>query len=120
MERCSLAVLRSGSVENSLRETTRVVREPTAMEKATQSPEPASASTPPLSADDVDWTGKELGEFRVLHRLGKGGMGEVYLAEQTSLKRKVALKVLSRNLASNDRSLQRFKSEAENVARATH
>jgi serine/threonine-protein kinase len=47
-------------------------------------------------------------------------MGEVYLAEQTSLKRKVALKLLNPDLASNDRSLARFKSEAENVARATH
>jgi serine/threonine-protein kinase len=42
------------------------------------------------------------------------------LAEQTSLKRKVALKLLSPDLAVNDRSLQRFKTEAENVARATH
>src|SRR5262245_41619747 len=90
------------------------------MEKATQSPEPASASTPPLSADEVDWTGQVLGEFRILHRLGKGGMGQVYLAEQTSLKRKVALKLLNPELASNDRSLHRFKAEAENVARATH
>ena len=69
---------------------------------------------------DADLTGQVLGEFRLLHRLGSGGMGHVYLAEQTSLKRKVALKLLHSELAANDRSLQRFKAEAENVARATH
>ena len=47
-------------------------------------------------------------------------MGQVYLAEQTSLKRKVALKLLNPELAANERSLLRFKSEAVNVARATH
>ncbi len=75
---------------------------------------------PPTASDEVDWTGQVLGEFRILHRLGKGGMGQVYLAEQTSLKRKVALKLLNPELASNERSLHRFKTEAENVARATH
>src|SRR2546421_12884680 len=93
------------------------------MDNAVKPPEPMSASTPampPVAADDVDWTGQVLGEFRILHRLGKGGMGQVYLAEQTSLKRKVALKLLSPDLALNERSLYRFKTEAENVARATH
>jgi tRNA A-37 threonylcarbamoyl transferase component Bud32 len=93
--------------------------ESAAMEKATQSAD-ALPSTPPIPADEVDWTGQVLGEFRILHCLGKGGMGQVYLAEQTSLKRKVALKLLNRDLASNERSLHRFKAEAENVARATH
>src|SRR6266704_1725662 len=74
----------------------------------------------PEHADEVDWTGQVLGEFRLMHRLGRGGMGQVYLAEQTSLKRKVALKLLHPDLASNERSLLRFKAEAENVARATH
>ncbi|MBI2808336.1 MAG: serine/threonine protein kinase [Planctomycetes bacterium] len=74
----------------------------------------------PTVADEVDWTGQVLGEFRVLHRLGRGGMGQVYLAEQTNLKRKVALKLLHPEMAGNERSLLRFKAEAENVARATH
>src|SRR5450631_4845668 len=84
------------------------------MDNAIRPPEAASA------ADEVDWTGQVLGEFRLLNRLGRGGMGQVYLAEQTSLKRKVALKLLHPDLASNERSLLRFKAEAENVARATH
>ena len=93
------------------------------MDNAIRPPDRMNASTPPLvptASEEVDWTGQVLGEFRILHRLGKGGMGQVYLAEQTSLKRKVALKLLNPDLASNDRSLNRFKAEAENVARATH
>lgn len=93
------------------------------MDNAIQPSKSMDSSTPPLppvGADEVDWTGQVLGGFRILHRLGKGGMGQVYLAEQTKLKRKVALKLLSPELASNERSLQRFKAEAENVARATH
>src|SRR5438128_12099839 len=95
------------------------------MDDATRSaipPKPATEPIPsnPIAEDEVDWTGQVLGEFRLLHRLGRGGMGQVYLAEQTSLKRKVALKLLHPELAANERSLLRFKAEAENVARATH
>ncbi len=94
------------------------------MDSAIPPPEQSTPSTQPITSpapdDEVDWTGQVLGEFRILHRLGRGGMGQVYLAEQTSLKRKVALKLLNPELASNQRSLLRFKAEAENVARATH
>src|SRR5436189_5035029 len=87
---------------------------------------PTGSNTPTTSplqqtaSPEADWTGQVLGEFRLLHRIGRGGMGQVYLAEQTSLKRKVALKLLHPELAGNERSLLRFKAEAENVARATH
>ncbi|MEI7685287.1 MAG: serine/threonine-protein kinase [Planctomycetota bacterium] len=67
-----------------------------------------------------DLTGKVCGDFRILRRLGQGGMGQVYLAEQLSLKRKVALKFLKPELSANPTSLQRFKREAEAVAKATH
>ena len=92
------------------------------MDNAIQPPDrtSASAAAVPNASEEVDWTGQVLGEFRVMHRLGRGGMGQVYLAEQTSLKRKVALKLLHPELAANERSLLRFKAEAENVARATH
>src|SRR5262249_36067382 len=51
---------------------------------------------------------------------GRGGMGQVYLAEQTSLKRKVAVKMLRPELSANKTALQRFKAEAEAVARLSH
>src|ERR1041385_3836435 len=91
-----------------------------AMDNAIPPTDAIPAATEPGGADEVDWTGQILGEFRILNRLGRGGMGQVYLAEQTSLKRKVALKLLNPELAENQRSLKRFQAEAENVARATH
>jgi serine/threonine-protein kinase len=82
---------------------------------AETSPSPAMAA-----AAAVDLTGQTLGDFRLLRKLGQGGMGQVYLAEQLSLKRKVAIKLLRPDLAANARALERFKLEAEAVARATH
>src|SRR5688500_9853926 len=67
-----------------------------------------------------DLTGRTLGDFRVLRKLGQGGMGQVYLARQLSLKRDVALKILSGELADNPTALKRFQAEAEAVARVTH
>jgi serine/threonine-protein kinase len=82
------------------------------------SPPPAAAPEGPAAGQDL--TGQSVGDFRVLRRLGEGGMGQVYLAEQISLKRPVALKILKAELAANPTSRQRFKAEAEAVARATH
>src|SRR5438067_396384 len=72
---------------------------------------------PPPAAPPPDLSGRTLGDFRVLRRLGSGGMGQVYLAEQVSLKRRVALKILKAELAADPTALQRFKREAEAVAR---
>src|SRR5438105_10321732 len=51
---------------------------------------------------DQDLSGRQLGDYRLLRRLGRGGMAEVYLAEQLSLKRQVAFKVLRADLAENE------------------
>src|SRR5262245_2695729 len=80
----------------------------------------ASEAEPATATGEPDLTGQTLGDYRVLRRLGQGGMGQVYLAEQISLKRKVALKLLRSDLAANAVSLARFKREAEAVAKATH
>src|SRR5579885_492430 len=87
------------------------------MDNATQASAP-TGSRPPAAPPDL--TGHTLGDFRVLRRLGQGGMGQVYVAEQISLKRKVALKILRADLAADPTALERFKREAEAVARATH
>jgi eukaryotic-like serine/threonine-protein kinase len=68
--------------------------------------------------DDI--SGKTLGDFHIVRRIGQGGMGQVYLAEQTSLKRKVALKFLRPDLAANQVALGRFRTEAESVAKINH
>jgi eukaryotic-like serine/threonine-protein kinase len=90
------------------------------MEHLTETTLPPDAHGPAPVSTTVDLTGRTLGDFQVLRRLGEGGMGQVYLAEQISLKRKVALKLLKAELASNSTALQRFKLEATAVARATH
>ncbi len=84
------------------------------MEKVSPTPAPATPAAEP------DLTGRLLGDFQVLRKLGAGGMGQVYLAEQLSLKRHVALKVLRRDLADDRVALERFRREAEIVARIHH
>jgi serine/threonine protein kinase len=62
----------------------------------------------------------ELGDFRLLREVGRGGMGVVYEAEQISLRRRVALKVLPFAAAIDPRHLQRFKTEALAAAHVQH
>src|SRR5262245_40714395 len=56
--------------------------------------------------------GGKIGRYHVLSQLGAGGMGEVYLAEDTKLGRKVALKLLPAELTSDADRLRRFEQEA--------
>jgi serine/threonine protein kinase len=76
--------------------------------------------TPAPNAATEDLTGRTLGDYRILRQLGQGGMGQVFLAEQISLKRKVALKLLRPETANDPTALARFQKEAEAVARVTH
>lgn len=62
----------------------------------------------------------QLGDFKLIRRLGKGGMGEVFLARQVSLDRNVALKTLSKELAQKPDFVQRFLREARSMARLLH
>ena len=64
--------------------------------------------------------GSQLGHYRIIELLGKGGMGEVYLAEDLNLDRKVALKILPPELAGEEERRLRFQREAKAVATLSH
>jgi WD40 repeat protein/serine/threonine protein kinase len=73
--------------------------------------EQAAPATPPV---------QQLGDFRILREVGKGGMGIVYEAEQVSLGRHVALKVLPKTLLIDARAKRRFEREAKAAAKLHH
>jgi eukaryotic-like serine/threonine-protein kinase len=84
-----------------------------------------TAETPAWSSDSTespvrDLTGTTLGDFEVKRLLGRGGMGQVYLATQISLNRPVALKVLHPRYLSKPIYLSRFEAEATAVAKLNH
>ncbi len=67
-----------------------------------------------------DRSGAVLGDFRVVREIGRGGMGVVYEAEQLSLRRRVALKVLSAHVTLAREEVERFRREASTAARLRH
>jgi len=86
----------------------------------------ASASTAPASGEAISSSPAaaampaRIAGFRLKRRLGGGGMGEVYLAEQESLAREVALKLLSPRLAADADFVRRFQAEARAAAALGH
>ena len=71
----------------------------------------ASSAAPPL---------KQLGDYQILREVGRGGMGVVYEAQQLSLGRHVAIKVLSGHALLDPRHLGRFQREARSAAKLHH
>ena len=64
--------------------------------------------------------GQKLGRYEVLSKLGEGGMGEVYLAQDTRLDRKVALKILPDGVAADPDRMKRFEHEAKAASGLNH
>ncbi|HVG26394.1 MAG TPA: protein kinase, partial [Acidobacteriaceae bacterium] len=79
----------------------------------------AEAATEML-ADDRAIVGQQIGRYRVLGHLGRGGMGEVFLARDASLGRKVALKLLRAEFTGNEERLRRFRQEARAASALNH
>jgi len=63
---------------------------------------------------------RQLGQYRLRHRIGAGGMGEVYLAEHQLLKRRCAIKLIRANKANDPRALARFEREVRATATLMH
>src|SRR5258708_2222710 len=80
--------------------------------------DPAQATAPSSNASTTEL--RQLGEFRILRRLGEGGMGAVYLAYDEPNDRHVALKVLSEQLVTHQGYIDRFYREAKSGALLNH
>ena len=77
-----------------------------------------SGDTAPSGATDAGVT--QIGKYKIVRKLGQGGMGEVYLGEDTKLGRKAAIKVLSKGLAGKGDFVERFYREARSMAKMNH
>jgi serine/threonine protein kinase len=89
-------------------------------ETAAMSPSPNALHGPGFGPPTVPGEVGVLGPYRVLKELGKGGMGAVYLALDTRLNRKLALKVMLPEFTANATAKERFLREAQAAAKISH
>jgi eukaryotic-like serine/threonine-protein kinase len=75
---------------------------------------------PDVPSPEDDLSGRQLGDYRLLRRLGRGAMAVVYLAEQCSLNRQVAFKVLRSEFVDDETYVRRFQREAKAAAALVH
>ncbi len=82
----------------------------------TQTAAPGRTAPPPPGAQRLT----ALGDFRMVKKLGSGGMGDVYMGRQISLDRDAAIKVMAKHLANNPHFVERFYREARLMAKLDH
>jgi serine/threonine protein kinase len=81
---------------------------------------PNQAQTVRNPSPDDPWIGRRLKKYEIVGHIGKGGMGVVYLAEDTVLQRAVAIKMIAGSPTDEPRGLDRFLREARSAARLQH
>ena len=106
---------RAGEPEKPMDET-----EELAKTQPIPSEEVSTAKNKPSGRKSAKKTIQQLGDFKLIRKLGEGGMGTVYLAQQVSLDRPIALKTLSRHLAKKESAVKRFLREARSMAKLQH
>ena len=124
-ERPAYVADKCGADESLRREVERLIESHHQADKENFIESPAVAEVAPLlvlddgeaevSKDRLE-KGQQVSHYRITRKLGVGGMGEVYLAEDTRLDRTIALKILPADVASDKRRMQRFKQEAKLVS----
>ena len=83
--------------------------------------DPAMKLAAPLFINDSEsMLGQSIGRYRIIRALGAGGMGEVYLAHDTRLGRKIALKLLPIRVTTDKDRLRRFEQEAHAASTLSH
>ena len=78
----------------------------------------SDTQAPPLTESDL--SGRRLGDYQLIRRLGRGAMADVYLAQQESLRRQIAIKILKTQLALDEIYVRRFHLEAQAAASLVH
>jgi Tol biopolymer transport system component len=119
-ERARLLEERCGGDEALRQEVEELLASDAAAKHELESITPQVAAGLLAEGPHEDRVGRVLGRYRILSALGSGGMGEVYLAEDSTLDRKVALKLLPRQFTRDPDRLQRFAQEARAASALNH